>query len=196
MDATQYQINALTETRERLSREVNAIRNKPARPWRGETFFDEEREAKEALRRIDDQIIELEWSLRDPEQDAEIRAELYAEMAFNGVHDDVSLYMHTPHQERRFQEQIMHDVTHGYFHPDDGWVEGTDGHEYEGHYRCVTCRGDGYDDYIIFDGEELCQECLPDIAGLFIALSMIVPTTIVVPNESRYADEYTLKRAA
>jgi hypothetical protein len=68
-------------------------------------------DAREALSELEDQIIDLENSLRDPEQDAERRMEINAAIAMSGNWgDNASDYMHTPMQERRYQQAIYDQV--------------------------------------------------------------------------------------
>ena len=60
---------------------------------------------------LEDQIIDLENSLRDPEQDAEMRMEINAAIAMSGNwEDNASDYMHTPMQELRYQQAIYDQV--------------------------------------------------------------------------------------
>lgn len=68
----------------------------------------------EALVELEDQIIDLEKSLRDPEQDAEMRMEINAAIAMSGNwEDNASDYMHTPMQELRYQQSIHDEVRRG-----------------------------------------------------------------------------------
>lgn len=164
---------AMSETRERLMRELKSIKNRPARPWRGETFVDEIAAAKAAITDVEDQIIDLEYSLRDPEQDAEMRAEINAAIAMSGNwNDDASLYMHTPMEERLFQESIQHDIDFGYFDSDGGWNEGLYS-DYEPEPTCGFCNGSGQYAETFFNGEGICATCLPDIVGIYALMHLL-----------------------
>jgi hypothetical protein len=171
MDATEYKIKAMYDARDSLEREIASLRNRPARPWRGESFYDEVKAAKSALNDIDDQIIELEYSLRDPEQDAEIRAEINAAIAMSGNwNDDASHYMHTPMEERKFQEQIQHDINYGYY-DEGGWNEGM----YDGPQMgsCEGCNAELWDDDVLFvNGTALCQGCVEDFLAMLILMTL------------------------
>ena len=79
---------------------------------------------KQAMSEIADEIIVLEHSLRDPVQDAEMRAEINASIAINGNWDDCADdYLHTPMQERLYNEgieraaQYTYDDEHGFYDP-------------------------------------------------------------------------------
>ena len=97
-------------------------------PWRiyneDSTTTNRVTAVKQAMDEIADEIIFLENCLRDPMQDAEIRAEINASIAMNGNWDDCADdYMNTPMQERLYQENIQrmvqydYDSEHGFYDP-------------------------------------------------------------------------------
>jgi len=169
--------------------EVAATAEKPvsteSRPkWR--VYEDTYEVDPELLRRtlsdLDDQIIELERAAyRDPEQDAEMRAEMYAEMAITGVRDDPALYMHTPHEERLFQERIAHEVNYGYYDSDGYWEDGI--------YADVPCTvicpacgaNEQSDEFFTVDGHDVCHQCSTE-AIIFMNLLGVLTNTEVESN--------------
>lgn len=170
MNATEHLIKALYAARQSAKDSVETARNLPAKPWRGEKFTDAIGPAKQALSAIESQIIDLEQSLRDPEQDAEMRAEINAAIAINGNYsDDARLYMLTPMEEELFQQGIKRDIEYGYYHPEDGWVDGMYSHYSVG--NCQFCNSTVMGDEVIhFDGWAGCENCYEDIKGLFAML--------------------------
>lgn len=184
--ATKVKIESLTETQSILKRRLQNIENswRGGRPvWRySDDAYEEHKELVEAIKQeiddLDHQIIDVEMSLRDPDQDAEMRAELYGAMAMNGVHDDVSLYMHTPHQEKLFQEQIWRQVQY----EDDSWA----GHDYTGG-NCPSCHSFD-EDWISVQGEQVCyQNCYEEARG-FANLLMMFMSPLYVFHESNKLD--------
>src|SRR5690606_19690339 len=128
-DETKRVVSVLKQTRSKLiDLRANPPFVGPRFPWRN--YPDDEPASKrpnynEMIDSIEHQIIDIEQAAyRDPVQDAEMRAEMHAEMALTGVQDDPSLYMHTPFEEELFQERIRHDIDYGYYDEDGSWNEG------------------------------------------------------------------------
>jgi hypothetical protein len=108
------QIAAMRAARSEMEKQISRAHSNadPRLPWR---FYDrpavDTDGLSEALYQIEAEIIGLERSLRDPEQDAEMRAEINAQIALSGNWDDnASYYMHTPLEEERFQAGIWAQV--------------------------------------------------------------------------------------
>jgi hypothetical protein len=182
---TQYKIKALWAAVENARKEVSSIRNTPVKPWSGDTFVDEIAAAEEAVRALEDEVIALEHSLRDPEQDAEMRAEINAAIALTGNYDDdASLYMHTPMEEERFQRSIHEQVRrsmdeeHGY---------------YDSYGPCPTCKNmTDYEDCVQVGGETCCSHCVDDAVAFLHFLSRVTNTPFVM--QGRWEDEYAFVR--
>jgi len=169
-------IQALRAARTNLLRQIEGHAGECRKPWRavGAEQVDEREEMEVALVEITDEIIALERELRDPEQDAEMRAELAAEMAITGVQDDPDLYMHTPMEEELFQERIHDEVEYGYFDPESGWVDGIYDQPNVG--RCPVCKKDGvwFDDEGGFlYGDYFCGACFDDGLAWLIFLAAV-----------------------
>lgn len=190
----EYQVEALRRALDIARTNAEQAKDEPFRPWRDDPGEKTEnvRAAREAVHAIESQIIDLEYRQRDPEQDMELRAELYAEMALSGVRDDVSLYMHTPMEEELFQQQILHQVQHGYYDDDGHWNEGLD----EGAPHMGSCGLCGAilweDDALNVNGHYSCDTCEPDIRALFIILCLIFPDLYL--SEGRWG-EWSIQRA-
>ena len=152
-------IKALKAAQREAQRAVDEAYNEPCPPWRerDEDWRDEVQEAKDALQNITDQIITTEMSMRDPIQYAERRAEIYAAVAMNGFRDDPELYLHTPEQERLFQEQIEHQVKYGYYDSDGYWEDGW----YDGpNISKCECGAEIWEDECYFaQGVSVCERC-------------------------------------
>ena len=148
---------ALRDALHNMEREIDRLRSNPApgiSVWRrGQydeaTWAEEVKAAERAYRELEDEIISLEHEERDPIEYSERRAELYAEMALTGVHDDVSLYLHTPQEEERFQRAIW------------AQIEMEDALE-RGAPMCGTCPTCGDptwdDDWASVDGYDVCYQ--------------------------------------
>jgi hypothetical protein len=173
--ATEYTIEALRQALRTAENNAASATNEPYRPWRDDPSdkTDNVAAAKEAVQSIENQIITLERSQRDPEQDAEISAELHVAMALNGVHDDVSLYMHTPMEEELFQQGIQRQLENGWYDEDGTYNEGwSEGMPHQG--TCEFCGGVLWDDEVMMmHGYSGCETCLPDILGLFLVLCLL-----------------------
>jgi hypothetical protein len=102
-------------------------------------------------------------------QDAEMRAEINASIAMNGNWDDCADdYMHTPMQERLYQQSIEHsmryDDDYGYF-DDSG--------------ECSTCHATVYYDtctYIV--GYSVCEHCYNEARAFLLLLSILTNVAI------------------
>jgi hypothetical protein len=130
------------------------------------------------MQELDSEIIALERSLRDPEQDAEFRAEFYAEARMLGVRDDIHLYMHTPHEEELFQERIQHQVDYGYWDEEDGWVDGIHGYDDCEYGPCPTCHTMS-DEWMSIDGHDCCDTCGPDAEAFMHFIGRITSTEVL-----------------
>lgn len=174
IEATEYKIKALQRARNDLELEVKTVQNEPQKPWREGESIDYVSAAKKALRDIQDQIIELELSLRDPIQEAEMRAELHIEMSLSGCRDDIDLYMHTPEQERMFQQEIRDQVDHGYYNEYGDWEDGLDSGRWDSYGPCDTCKNPtDYEESIYIEGDLVCDYCGPDALGFFFLLCIV-----------------------
>lgn len=165
-------VKALKQAQRYAQQEVESAQNEPYPKWRERPadWHDEVAEAKEALHSITNQIIEAEIALRDPIQYAEQYAEVSAACAMSGFRDDPSLYLHTPEQERLFQEQIQRDIEYGYYDSDGHYEPGLyDGMPQKG--GCTTCGIELWDDECLWAmGYSVCESCNEDIIAwhLFI----------------------------
>lgn len=172
----EYTIEALRQALRTAENNAASATNEPFRPWRDDDGerHDNVQAAKDAVRAIQDQIIDLEISMQDAEQIAEMRMELQAEMALTGVHDDVSLYFHTPMQEEMFQAGIQRQVELEWMDEHGGPFKGS----------CEFCGAVLWDDEVQWmDGNGGCETCLPDILGLFLVLCLIAPWNYVSGDE-------------
>lgn len=173
-------IEALKRAQRHIEQEIQYIETEPVKVWRErpEDWHDNKAEAKEALRKITDQIIEAEIAERDPIQYAEQYAEISAACAMNGNRDDPSLYLLTPEQERLFQEQIRHDVEHGYWDSDGQYEPGL----YEGMPQkggCPTCGTELWDDECYFAfGTAVCESCNEDIVAWHLLCWNLFPRNV------------------
>jgi hypothetical protein len=154
-------------------------------PWRyGERSEDRVAGVQTALMEIQDEIIGLEHSFRDPVQDAEMRAEINAGIAMSGNwNDSASDYMHTPLEEELFQRGIERQVEREYM--DERGYDYWSG-------PCPVCGGlTDIDDTVFVMGFDTCNHCYEEaVAWLhFIGFVTNHPTVIA----GRYSNDYSLK---
>lgn len=193
---TEFTIEALRAGLKIARANAEQASDEPFRPWRDDPSekTNNVEAAKEAVHAIESQIIDLEYSLRDPEQDAEIRAEINAAIALSGNwNDSASDYMHTPMEEELFQQQIQHDITHGYFDSDGFFEEGT----YSGPHKggCAFCGAIVWeDDEVMINGEASCDTCAPDIVALFIILCLFTKGAMYVDTDE-WDTEYSVRQS-
>jgi hypothetical protein len=182
--ATKIKVESMLDTQSKLRQRLQRIE----RSWRGGVpiwrasngAWEEHQETVEAIKdeidRLDDEIITAEMAERDPEQDAEIRAELYGAMAMNGVYDDVSLYMHTEHQERLFQQSIYDQVGRE-MAEEAGYCD-------ESGY-CPMCHS-YTDDWVVVEGEAVCyQNCYDDLRAFAEFLTNFMSDSFVFHESTR-----------
>ena len=164
-------INALYIAYNELVRSASIIRNEPALPWRDDKRVDHTAAIKQAMAEIADEIIGLEHSLRDPIQDAEMRAEINASIAMNGNwNDSADDYLHTPMQERLYQESIEHSSRYDY---DD------ERGDYSPYGPCPTCGGHvDLEDSVYVIGFSTCYNCQPEAEAFAYLLAIITNTDI------------------
>jgi hypothetical protein len=169
--ATELKIKALYKQRKSLinSRKQLDHPDYPILPW-VEVDEEEEGDTKEqideAIYIVEGEIISLERSLRDPEQDAEMRAEINASIALSGNWDDnASHYMHTPLEEEMFQEGIYRQVMYEH-----------DGYDSEGEgYSCNVCQMHVWsDEATMINGWDFCTHCSRDGIAWFVFLAFIM----------------------
>lgn len=195
-DETEQVVSVLKQTRSKLiDLRDNPPFVGPRFPWRN--YPDDEPASKrpnynEMIDSIEHQIIDIEQAAyRDPVQDAEMRAEMYAEMALTGVRDDPSLYMHTPFEEELFQEQIRHDIDYGYYDEDGSWNEGLYGDALN-ISDCPTCgtQGVSWDDgecVSVDDEHDFCYVCAEEAIAFVYFLAYVTNHEIEVhPFETAY----------
>ena len=169
------------------------VATEPRLPWREyeDTYEVDRNLLRHTLDELDQQIIEIERAAyRDPVQDAEMRMELQAEMALTGVRDDPALYMHTPHEERLFQERIRHEVDYGYYDPEDGWVDGIYGDRWAGIGNCVTCNRSGIDledQWFMIAGHDACDYCADEAVPFMHFLGWLTNTKV---DGGRFDNEF------
>jgi hypothetical protein len=188
-------LSALLKARDEVERTIKApVPDEPRFPWRNyeDNYEVDTNLLNRTLADLDTQIIEIERAAyRDPEQDAEMRAEMYAEMAITGVRDDPALYMHTPHEERLFQERIAHEVNYGYHDPEDGWVDGIYG-DAPAVGNCPTCNRSRVwfeDELIHVDGYDTCWNgCSDEAISFMYFLGWLTNTQI---DTGRFDSEFT-----
>jgi hypothetical protein len=171
-------IKGLYAAYDTLLRESKRTKNEPALPWRTDETLDRVGAVKQALNEIEDEIIGLEHSLRDPIQDAEMRAEINASIAMYGNwNDSADDYLHTPMQERLYQESIERSVQYAY-DDEHGF------YEFEG--PCSTCHAHAdYDECLYVAGYSTCSSCYDDTRAFALLLSMITNVPI---EENRYGE--------
>jgi hypothetical protein len=184
-EVAKAKINALYAAYEALERDSKP---KPSDyqtrfPWRTydeDTVIDRVSAVKQAMNEIADEIISLEHSLRDPIQDAEMRAEINASIAINGNWDDCADdYMHTPLQERLYQESIYRQMQYDYYD-----YEGMDWDPFGPCQYCGTY-GD-YTEATYVAGYSTCYNgCYEEAAAFMYLLSMITG----IPVDVRYGTE-------
>ena len=151
-------------------------------PWRvynEDVVIDRVAAVRQAMNEIADEIISLEYSLRDPMQDAEMRAEINASIAMNGNWDDcASNYMKTPFEERLYQENIYSQMQYDYDY---------DSMDFDPYGPCQCCGN--YVDYTeasYVAGYTTCYDgCYPEAKGFMYFLSMITGISVDV----RYGSE-------
>ena len=185
-------LSALLKARDEVKRTIKApVPDEPRFPWRNyeDTYEVDTDLLDRTLADLDAQIIEIERAAyRDPVQDAEMRAEMYAEMAITGVRDDPALYMHTPHEERLFQEGIQRQLQHGYYDSDGHWEDGWDTGDYWSG-PCSRCHGHtDMDEVVYVDGHDCCQHCCDEAIGFMHFLGWLTNTKI---DSSRFETEFT-----
>lgn len=153
-------------------------------PWRREKpHVNKEEIIKRAIHDVQNEIIGLERSLRDPEQDAEIRHEMMAEMAMNGCRDpwgESRLYMHTAKEEELFQAGIWAQVE----------AEHREEMGYYDEYGKCPCCGTMTDEWMEIDGADCCTNCCEEVIYWLAFLSGVSHTTMVVCG--RWKDQYQL----
>lgn len=146
-------ISGLRFAREKLKNQSRNQRREGVLPWTtddSKNHGDPREKISQAIMQIEDEIIGLEYSLRDPYQDAELRAEINAAIAMSGNYgDSADYYMHTDMEEELFKESIYRQVYY------------EDGHMEYGPFSCPTCNAyPVYDDEILYiNGDEVCSCC-------------------------------------
>jgi hypothetical protein len=192
--ATEYKIDALKQAQRNLESQIKSVQNEPRLPWReNEEWVDRVAGVKEALREITDEIIDLELSLRDPMQDAEMRYEIQCAIAASGNwHDDASHYMHTPEQERQFQEMIEHQIDYGYYDEHGQWEEGLRS-GWDTYGPCSTC-GHQFDreETLFADGHETCDFCNGEAISWMHFIAFV--TRVQLVEGGRWSDEISFAR--
>jgi hypothetical protein len=189
---TESVVAVLKQTRTKLIQmRENPSHNEPRFKWR--VYEDTESTKPDydnMIWHIEQQIIDAERSLRDPEQDAEMLMEKRAEMALMGERGDASAYFHTPFQEALFQEQIRHDIDYGYYDDDGCWNDGLYG-DGPSVGDCPACGTQGVwweDEGHTVDGHDVCHNCSTE-AIIFMNLLGFITNRRVESN--RWETEYS-----
>jgi hypothetical protein len=167
-------IKALYTAYNELVRSASSTKNEPALPWRDDERIDYVAAIKQAMNEIADEIVDLEHSLRDPIQDAEMRAEINASIGMYGNWNDCADdYLHTPMQERLYQESIERSAQYAY---DD------ERGDYNPIGSCGVCNATvNHEDSIYVCDFSTCYHC-NDEATLFAYLLAFITNTSIEQN--------------